>query len=83
MNVKELKELLKDLPDDMGIYLQRDPEGNGYSPMAGADPECIVLDGGDQVFSLGWSAYDCCLDEDEWEDIKQNNPRTLIIHPLY
>ncbi|MGZ4851063.1 MAG: hypothetical protein ACXV2C_06770 [Candidatus Bathyarchaeia archaeon] len=36
MNVKELRELLTDYPDDMIIVVQADAEGNGYSPLAGA-----------------------------------------------
>lgn len=37
MTVGELKELLSDLPEDHVVVLQRDAEGNGYSPMAGAE----------------------------------------------
>lgn len=35
MTVKDLKKLIKDLPDDMPVILQKDPEGNGYSPLNG------------------------------------------------
>ena len=37
MTVKELKKALKNYPDDMLVILQQDPEGNGYSPLAGTD----------------------------------------------
>lgn len=30
MNVKELRDLLKEFPDDMEILVARDEEGNGY-----------------------------------------------------
>ena len=43
MNIKELKEVLKDLPDDMEVILQKDSEGNGYSPAAGADPNAVYI----------------------------------------
>jgi len=33
VNVKELREALKDYPDDMEVIIQEDPEGNGYSPL--------------------------------------------------
>lgn len=37
MNVKELREVLAEYPDDMEVILQKDAEGNGYSPLAGAE----------------------------------------------
>lgn len=39
MTVKELREALAGLSDDMPVILQKDAEGNGYSPAAGADGE--------------------------------------------
>ncbi len=37
MTVKELREALVDLPDDMPVIMQKDGEGNGYSPLYCAD----------------------------------------------
>ena len=37
MTVKELRDALATMPDDLLVILQRDGEGNGYSPIAGAD----------------------------------------------
>lgn len=37
MNVRELREVLAKLPDDMQVILQKDAEGNGYSPLCGGD----------------------------------------------
>lgn len=36
MTVKELREALAGLPDDMPVILQKDAEGNGFSPLDGA-----------------------------------------------
>lgn len=36
MNVKELRDALYDYPDNLEVILQKDAEGNGYSPLAGA-----------------------------------------------
>lgn len=33
MRVKELKRILSKLPDDLLVVLQKDVEGNGYSPL--------------------------------------------------
>jgi hypothetical protein len=84
MNVKKLKELLSDLPDDMEVVLQKDSEGNGYSPLSGGNDEAVYIPestwSGD-VYSMDWSADDACMDEEEWEDIKAK-PRALILHPV-
>jgi len=37
MTVTELIELLKELPGDSILVMQADSEGNGYSPMSGAE----------------------------------------------
>ncbi len=39
MTVKDLRDALAGLPDDMLVICQKDGEGNGYSPLAGADGE--------------------------------------------
>ncbi len=36
MTVKELKLAIANLPDNMPVILQKDSEGNGYSPCVGA-----------------------------------------------
>ena len=84
MKVKELRTLLDNLPDDMEIILQKDSEGNGYSPLAGADPDAIYRPENSwfgDVFSTDWSAAECCLDEEEWEVLKKN-PCSLILYPV-
>lgn len=35
MTVKELREILADIPDTHVVVLSRDPEGNGYAPASG------------------------------------------------
>ncbi len=35
--VKELIEILSSLPEDSVVVLQKDSEGNGYSPLAGGE----------------------------------------------
>lgn len=37
LTIKELKAQLADLPDDMLVILQKDAEGNGYSPLEDVD----------------------------------------------
>lgn len=35
MNVKDLKNAIENLPDDMDVIIQKDSEGNGFSPLEG------------------------------------------------
>jgi hypothetical protein len=83
MNIKELKEAIENLPDEMEVILQKDSEGNGYSPLAGADPNAVYITettwSGD-VYSMDWSAEDACMDEEEWDDLKEK-PKCLVLYP--
>ena len=84
MNKKELLELIKDLPDDMEIILQKDSEGNNYSPLSGVDPDCIYIPEttyNGTVYSTELTAEDFGLDEDEWLGI-ESNPKVLVLYPV-
>ncbi len=37
MKLKELKEIIKNMDDESIVILQKDGEGNGYSPLEGVD----------------------------------------------
>ncbi len=84
MNIKELKEIIANLPDEMEVILQKDAEGNGYSPLEEADPDAVYIAdstwSGD-VYSMEWSADDACMTEKEWKEIK-SMPRALILAPV-
>jgi hypothetical protein len=43
MKVKALKKLLENVDDNRIVILQKDSEGNGYSPLAGVDDELNYL----------------------------------------
>ena len=84
MNVKELKEAIENLPDDMEIIIKKDAEGNNYSPLSDADPDAVyVAETGwyGEVYSMSWSADDACKSDEEWDDIKKQ-PRVLILGPV-
>lgn len=84
MNVKELKEALESLPDDMEVILQKDSEGNGYSPLSGADANAIYIADSTysgEVYDADWSADDCCMDQEDWEEM-QARPRALVLFPI-
>jgi hypothetical protein len=61
MKVKQLIKLLKDLDPDLQVILQRDLEGNGYSPLSGVDDE-DVLYGEDDDGGMAMSTQDLAED---------------------
>ena len=79
MTVKELKEELANLPDDMELVLQIDPEGNGYHTVRGIDCDCIMTDDG-ECYAADWSADEACMDEDEWKEFLKK-PRVGVVYP--
>jgi hypothetical protein len=84
MKVKDLIESLQQMDPDLEIIMQKDSEGNGYSPLAGVDPDGIyVADStysGD-VYTASWSAGDACMDDEEWAEMLAR-PRAAIMYPI-
>jgi hypothetical protein len=83
MNIKELKEKIKDLPDDMGIVMSKDSEGNYFSPLYESENGNIYIPdtaySGD-VYPESWTAEDACMDEEEWQEILKK-PRCVVLWP--
>jgi len=83
MNAKELIDYLKGFDPETEIVLQSDAEGNGYSPLAGADDGYYVPDStwsGD-FYDPSYTADDCCMDDDEFAEM-QNRPRSIVLYPV-
>lgn len=84
MKVIELVRMLNTCNPNSEVILQKDGEGNDYSPLSAVDNNCIYEPentwSGD-VLSLAWSAEDCCLDEEEWEEKKKKHTPALILIP--
>lgn len=84
MKVSLLLKILKELDPEMEVIIQKDSEGNGYSPLAGADPEGIYVEEsswGGYVYDPTWGAEGACMDEEEWQEILKL-PRALILYPV-
>lgn len=84
MKGKELLEELKGVDPDAEIVLQKDAEGNGYSPLAGVDENAVYIPDSTwsgEVYSTEWSAYEACMSEDEWNGIKAK-PRCVVFFPV-
>lgn len=84
MKVKDLKHLISNLPDDMEVVLQKDAEGNGYSPLEGGDAKAIYISESmwsGEVYSEQWTAEEACMDNKEWRELLKK-PRALILFPV-
>jgi hypothetical protein len=84
MKVKELVAALADADPEAEVVLQKDSEGNGYSPLNGADLDAVYVAettwSGD-VYAMDWSAEDACMTEREWSRIKAK-PRCVVLFPV-
>lgn len=86
MNVKELIEILSEFDPDAEVILQKDSEGNGYSPLSGADHDAVYVADANStwsgtVYDTRWSAYDADMDEDEWEKLLKQK-RCVVLVPV-
>lgn len=84
MTVKELKEAIAFLPDEMEVILQKDSEGNNYSPLYAVDNDAVYIAETTwygNVYSMEWTSDDACMTDEEWFNIK-SKPRALILAPV-
>lgn len=81
MKVKQLIAMLKKADPNATVVLQKDSEGNGYSPCCGAESAVYVPENtySGTVYSLSYSADDNCMEEDEWEKLKESNKNKCVV----
>jgi len=61
MTVQELFEALAQLPPDSQVILQKDAEGNGFSPLVGAEVSRYEAE-------TTWSGQALCSEDDNYEE---------------
>ena len=69
---------------DTEIIMQKDSEGNGYTPLAGIDGDAIYVPDSTwsgKVYATTWTADDNLMEEDEWATLLQQ-PRCLVFYPV-
>lgn len=86
MKVSELIDKLLLLPPGAEVILQKDAEGNGYSPLHDVDGNAIYVPdttwSGD-VYSLDWSAADAGFSTHKaWEDFKTSYEKCCVLAPM-
>jgi len=85
MRVEELIKILATLNPNADVIVQKDAEGNAYSPLAGVEDEAIYVPNSSwsgDVYPTDWSADDAAMDEKEWNDIKTKQHRCIVLYPL-
>lgn len=80
-------ELAKELLEgpDVPVILQEDAEGNGYSPLAGADQNAIyeaISSYSGKVWSTNWTSDEADMEPDEWEEFKKIFPPCVVLFPI-
>lgn len=84
MKVKELLAALAEASPEAEVILQKDAEGNDYSPLEGVDGNAIYVPTNTWtgiVYSLKWTASDADMTEAEWVKTK-TNPRCVVLFPV-
>ena len=79
MLIKDLIKQLSKLNPEALLVLQADQEGNAYSPLLGAEGDCIYKNG--EVYSTDTTAEDNGLEEDEWQELKSSESRCVVLYP--
>ncbi len=73
MTVKELIEVLSGFSPDKEVILQKDAEGNGYSPLAGADDDAVYV----AETTYSGTVYS----KDEKEEYAPNGEQVVVLWP--
>lgn len=84
MKVIELIAALQQMDPECEVILQKDAEGNGYSPLAGADGLAVYVPDttwSGEVYDVELPADEHCMTEEEWEAVKAK-PRCVVLWPV-
>lgn len=87
MTKRELINTLEALPvsDETQMIIQKDAEGNDYSPLVGAEVAIYVASKTwcGEVYNPSWTAEYASMDEEEWDDLKNNkDKRCVVLWPI-
>jgi hypothetical protein len=70
---------------DVTLILQKDAEGNGYSPLSGIEMDVVYIPDSTysgQVYSKTYDASDHCMEEDEWLEAQQTHSGYAVLFPI-
>ena len=84
MKVKELINILKEMPQEALVVMSKDAEGNSYSPLYKVasdtiyEPETTWYG---EVYSTKWSAEDVDMEENAWKEFKKRCEACVVLIP--
>lgn len=84
MTTHELATLLLNNPD-YRLIIQKDAEGNGYSPLSGIEMDVTYVPDttySGTVYSKEYSAEDNGMTEKEWEQCQKDNSGYAVLYPV-
>ncbi len=83
MKVRDLVKALKEFDLDAEIIMQKDAEGNGYSPLCGVDTGYYVPEStwSGTFYGADYTAEDNCMDEEEFKELT-SRPISLVLFPI-
>lgn len=84
MKVKDLIAVLTEFDQSAEVILQKDAEGNGYSPLEGADHEAVYIPDSTwsgTVYNTNWTAEDADMEEPEWKKFLKRK-RCVVLFPV-
>lgn len=73
--VGALKEALAGVPDDTPVILEKDAEGNGYSPLSGVYTDCVY------EAESNWSGEVHSTDDEDYEP-DERDVRVVVLGPV-
>jgi len=86
MTVRELIELLKEMPQDDVVIMEKDAKGNGYSPLYCVDGNAIYqkdTEWNGEVYSKRWSWEESGFtSKDEWAEFLDEHPPCVVLGPM-
>lgn len=85
LTVKQLIDALAGLPPTMPVIIQRDSEGNGFSPLSEVTRDCVYTAETawrGEVFDCAWTPADACMTEAEHAAML-TKPRCVVLAPTY
>lgn len=82
MKVKQLIELLQEMPEDSDVLLAIDEEGNGFNTMQGLCKGLYPAGEPADWVDPEWTYEDAmCMDEEEWKERKAEMIPCIVLWP--
>lgn len=81
LTVKEVIAILQELDEDALVLLSRDPEGNGFSPVA--EDHSVGFYNDDEQDFYSQDDFEYMKEEDDMEEEVPLHPKAIVLWPMY